>query len=591
MIFDRHILRYYLRYAWMLLLGLVTLFAVDYMQLLIPNLYQKVINGINYGFVELEGGRVPFDRDFLLDQLCKPMLNILICMITGRFLWRVCIFGSAILVETDLRSRLFDHAKELSQEYYQKNKVGDLMSRFTNDLETVQDCFGEGFLMLFDALILGSMTFLKMWRMSRSLTLLILIPIALLIAVSTIVGKKMMDQWELRQAAFSKLSDFSQESFSGIAVIKAFVKETKELMAFRALGRENERANVNFAKTSVLLRILVMLFVESVICIIIGYGGWLVHEKVFNAGELMEFIGYFTAAVWPCMAVSELIDMTARGKASILRIGEILDAPIDVTDRAGVQPLVRPRGEIAFRDLTFRYPGADYDALRQISLCIQAGESIGIVGKTGAGKTTLVDLLLRTYRVPDGTVFFDGKDVNEIPIRDLRSACAYVPQDNFLFSDSIANNILFSDDKTGADAIRSAAILAELDETVRSFPDGYQTVLGERGVTVSGGQKQRIAIARALIRQAPVLILDDSLSAVDTVTERSILENLRRTRAGKTTILIAHRITTVESLDRIFFMEDGRLLAAGTHSALYESCRPYRRMVELQRLEEEGAAI
>ena len=273
------------------------------------------------------------------------------------------------------------------------------------------------------------------------------------------------------------------------------------------------------------------------------------------------------------------------------RIGQLLEEKPEVTDRPGLAPMETIRGEIQFKDLTFRYPGAGYDALKNISFTIEAGQTVGIVGRTGAGKTTLVDLLLRTYNVPDGTVFADGRDVNEIPIRDLRAGCAYVPQDNFLFSETIGSNIAFGVEDAREDAVTHAAVLADIDGNVRQFPKGYDTVLGERGVTVSGGQKQRISIARALMKDAPILILDDSVSAVDTGTEKTILTNLRETRQGKTTLVIAHRISTVEQMDKILFLEDGALIACGSHTQLLESCSAYRKMVRLQQLEEEGGQL
>ena len=588
-IFGKYINRYYIKYAGWLLFGLAALILVDYIQLIVPNLYQQVINGMNQGYVTVDGADLPFDMDFLLDRICLPMVWIVIAMVFGRFLWRVCIFGAAIKVETNLRNEMFDHAKDLSRQFYQENKVGGLMSLFTNDLETVQECYGFGFLMFFDAVLLGGLSVHHMWRMDPLMTTLAMIPMALLLASSAVVGRYMMKKWDIRQAAFSKLSDFSQESFSGISVIKAFVKESKELLAFRALNRENEEANVDFTRSSVLLRILVTLFVESVVCIILGYGGYLVWRGEFNAGELMEFIGYFNAVIWPIMAVSELIDMTSRGRASLKRISELLDAPQDVADRPDVTPLGPVKGNVEFRHLTFRYPDGEYDALRDVSFTIHAGESVGIVGRTGSGKTTVVDLMLRICNVPDGTVFVDGRDVNTVPIREVRQAAAYVPQDNFLFSDTIARNVDFTHTIPDQTRVVNAAVLAGVADDVRDFPLGYETVLGERGVTVSGGQKQRISIARALIKDAPILILDDSVSAVDTQTERAILQNLRAQRTGRTTILIAHRISTVEQMDRIIFLEDGRVTAIGPHSELYETCPAYHRMVELQKLEEEGA--
>jgi ATP-binding cassette subfamily B protein len=411
---------------------------------------------------------------------------------------------------------------------------------------------------------------------------------AFLLASATIVGQRLTKKWDARQEAYSRLSDFSQESFSGIAVIKAFVKEAKELWAFKQLNVENEEANVAHTKASVLFRVMVTLFVESVICIILGYGGYLVYKGTFNAGQLLEFIGYFNSVIWPIMAVSELIDMSSRGKASLARVGELLDAEVVVKDRNGVEELQNVQGSIEFRNLTFRYPDGEFDALENISFTIQPGENIGLVGKTGSGKTTLVDLILRTYNVEDGTLFIDGKDVNNLTIHSVREACAYVPQDNFLFSDTIENNIAFGVSAHGIDAVTNAARLADVHSNIKEFSQGYGTVLGERGVTVSGGQKQRISIARALMKDAPILILDDSVSAVDTKTERTILENLRTTRAGKTTILIAHRISTIEQMDKVLFIEDGRLAAFGKHGELYETCDEYRKMVDLQKLEEEG---
>ena len=588
MIFGKHINRYYLKYGVFLLLGVLTLAAVDYLQLIIPNLYQMIVNGMNQGFVVVDGVETPFDMAFLLDRICMPMVWVILALVFGRFFWRVMLFGSAIRMEADLRDAMFDNARRLSREYYQVNKVGTLMSLFTNDLDTVQECFGVGILMFFDALLLGVMAVVKMWRMSWALALLSMIPMALLMAVSTVVGRYMMKKWDIRQRAFSSLSDFAQESFSGIAVIKAFVKEAKELWAFKKLNMENEKANVDHTQAAVLLRILVTLFVESVICIILGYGGYLVYQGAFNAGQLVEFIGYFTSVVWPIMAISELIDMTSRGRASLNRISELLDAAPAVKDRPGVKSLEQVKGDIEFRHLTFRYPDGEFDALQDVSFQIRAGQSVGLVGKTGSGKTTLVDLILRTYNAPDGTLFIDGQDVNDISIRSLRAGCAYVPQDNFLFSDTIGRNIAFGVEKDDREAVVAAARMADVHDDISEFQQGYDTVLGERGVTVSGGQKQRISIARALMKDAPILILDDSVSAVDTKTEKNILESLKRTRQGKTTILIAHRISTIEKMDLILFIDQGRLAAAGTHEELYANCPEYRKMVELQKLEEEG---
>ncbi len=588
MIFGKYINRYYLKNAPVLLLGLLALLMVDYIQLLIPQFYRLVINGVNLGQVVVNGQTLPFTKEVLLQHICLPMIWIVVLMVIGRFLWRICFFGSAVRVAANLRERMFDHSRQLSQQYYQVNKVGNLMSLYTNDIDTIQECFGDGILMFFDALVLGLMALYKMWRMDYKLTLLALIPALIMFGIGTVMGTAMTKRWEERQQAFSNLSDFAQENFSGIAVIKAFVKELKELMAFRKLNKQNEEINVIYTKIATLLEVLVTLFVESVICVILGYGGYLVYQGRFNAGQLVEYIGYFEAIVWPIMAISMLIEKTSRGKASLNRITELLDAPIDVADRPGVQELQNPQGSVEFRRLTFRYPDGEYDVLQDISFTIHPGESVGIVGKTGAGKTALVDLLLRTYNVPDGTLFVDGKDVNTLSIHSVRAACAYVPQDNFLFSDTIAHNIGFGVDDASPEMIDHAASLADVRDNIVDFKDGYETVLGERGVTVSGGQKQRISIARALLKDAPILILDDSVSAVDTRTEKIILDNLKSSRANKTTLLIAHRISTVERLDKIIFLDDGKIEAVGPHDELYTSCPKYRRMVDLQRLEDEA---
>lgn len=587
MLFGKHINRYYLKHAPILLLGVAVLIGIDYIQLIVPRLYQMVINGINDGFViDTDGVTYEFNMDFLLDKICLPLIFIILFMVIGRFLWRICFFGTAIKVETDLRGRMFDHCKDLSQQFYQENKVGNLMSLFTNDLETVQDCFGSGILTFCDALFLGILAMSKMAGMNIILTVFSMIPMALMLTAGLVVGKYMTLKWAARQEAFSSLSDYSQESFAGIAVIKAFVKEGLELMSFKKLNKLNEDTNVAYTKLSVALNITVTLLIQSVICVILGYGGYLVYKGTFNAGQLVEFIGYFNAIIWPVMAISQLIEMRSRGKASLERISELLDTKADVVDSENATDSEPIKGGIEFKNLTFRYPGGDYDVLSDVSLKIEAGENVGIIGKTGSGKTTLVDLILRTYNIPDGTLFLDGKDINTIPIKTVRDYCAYVPQDNFLFSDTIENNISFATDGGSEQDIVNAAQLSDVHDNIEGFQDGYKTMLGERGVTVSGGQKQRISIARALMKNASILILDDSVSAVDVKTEKSILANLHDVRKGKTTILIAHRITTIEKMDKIIFIDDGRILAVGTHAELYDNCAEYRTMVELQRLDD-----
>ena len=583
MIFGKHINKYYLKYSWILLIGIAALIAVDIYQAKIPEIYSTIIDGFDPNVTD-----VVINKEILSD-LCLDMLIIIAVLVLGRFLWRVCFFGSAIKVETEIRKKMFNHCKNLSQEFYQKNKVGNMMSLFTNDIETVNECFGDGVLMLFDAVALGIIAIIKMSKINVMLTLLALIPMVLMGVISVVVGKYMMQKWKLRQEAFSELSDYSQESFSGIAVIKAFVKESKELLAFRKVNKNNEHANVTFVKASVLLNVCVTLFVQSVICIILGVGGYFAYIGTFTSGDLIEFIGYFNLIIWPIMAVSRLIEMSSRGKASLGRISDLLNTPVDVKDGPNVRhDVTKLNGTIEFKNLTFRYPDADYNSLEGVSFKINAGENIGVIGKTGSGKTTLVDLILRTYNVSDDSIFIDGYDINTLPIKLVREHAAYVPQDNFLFSDTIERNIAFAFEGTAQkeDIIRVAQ-LADLHSNIEDFSEGYETMLGERGVTISGGQKQRTSIARALLKDAPILILDDSVSAVDTKTERKILDNLKQTRKGKTTILIAHRITTVQDLDKVLFIDDGKVVAFDTHDNLCKTCEDYKNMVDLQKLEDE----
>lgn len=593
MIFGKHINKYYLKYLWMLLIGLVALVAVDYFQLLIPEYLRTVLNGINTGEVIIDGQTTPFTMETLLTHVCFPLLIVVAIIVIGRFAWRMCFLGSAVKVESEMRSEMFDRARFLSPHFYRENKVGTLMALFTNDLETIQESFGWGVMMFFDAVFLGSLAIVKMWRMNYVLTLYCMLPMIFLLVVSAIVGHFEMKKWDKRQMEFSKLTDSAQESFSGLAVIKAFVRELKQLLTFGKICKENEQVNVEYTRIRSVLEIFITLFVQSVMCIILGYGGYVVWHGGFNSGQLIEFIGYFDAVIWPIMAVSQLIDMRARGTASLKRISNLLDTQPEITDSPDVLPIDKIEGEIEFKNLSFRYPDGESDELKDISLHIAKGEHVGIIGRTGAGKTTLVNLIMRAFNAPRGTLFIDGHDIGEIPLKTLRNGIAYVPQDNFLFSDTVKNNIAFSveeENEVSLEKVRRAAACALVASDVEEFSDRYETKLGERGVTVSGGQKQRIAIARALMKEAPVLILDDSLSAVDTDTEKSILDNLAQVRKDKTTLLIAHRVSAVERMDKIIFLENGSIKAAGTHSQLMESSREYARLVALQQLEEDREA-
>ncbi len=591
MLFGKYISKYYLKYGWILLFGIAALIVVDILQLEIPNMIGAVVNGMNAKPVVMHGKTFDFGLDFLLYNICLPFIVIVLVMFAGRFLWRICFIGTAFKVERDLRGKMFDKAKDLPQEFYSVNKVGSLMSLFTNDLETIQDCFGWGVMMLFDTLFLGTLAIIRMAQVSSVLTLFSLLPMLFLLAAALVLGSFMEKKWDQRQAVFSEISDFAQESFSGIAVIKSFVKEGKELLRFKKLNDKNEKANVDFTRLSTLFELFIALFIESVICIILGLGGYFVHEGAFSVGDLIAFVGYFDAIIWPILAISELIGMTSRGRASLKRVSALLDEKNTVCDSDTAVPLESVKGNIEFRHLNFTYPGSERQVLSDVSFTINAGENVGITGRTGSGKSTLVDLILRIYNVERGSLFIDGHDVNDVTIKSLRSFCACALQDNFLFGDTVKNNIAFALDEPDDETVIKRAKQAGVHDDIMGFKDGYDTILGERGITVSGGQKQRIAIARALCKDAPILILDDSVSAVDTATERGIIDSLKTERKGKTTILIAHRISSVENMDKIIYVSDGKIADVGTHAELYARCEEYKNSVDLQKLEAEKEEI
>ena len=585
MIFGKYINKYYLRFLHYILAGLVALIAVDIAQLKIPEYYKIIVNGINDGVVNIDGVAVAFDADFVVKNIGMPMVLIIAIIVVSRFLWRITLLSASARTEASLRREMFDKCMTFSAAEFANNKVGSLMSLFTNDLETIDECFGWGILRFFDAVFLGGLAVYKMASMNAMLTVFAMIPMALMIALSVLVGKFMTKKWELRQEAYAELSDFSQETFSGISVIKAFVKETVRLSKFARLNKYNQKVNVEFTKMSRLLNCVIVLLVGTVEAVILGYGGYLVYKKVFDAGELVEFLGYFGTVVWPVIAVSELIESGSRGKASLKRITDLLDTEPSVKDEEYAKDYTDVKGDIQLEHLSFTYPHSDRMALKDVSFSIKAGQTVGILGSTGCGKTTVAELMLRFYNAPDGSIKIDGKDIKEFSVKSLRECIAYAPQDNFLFSDTIQNNIAFGKN-VDEEKVRQCAAAADVDGDITGFENGYLTVLGERGITVSGGQKQRISMARAFYKQAPVLILDDTVSAVDTATERNILGNLKK-RKGKTTLLMSHRISSVKDMDVIVFMDDGKVLACGTHDELYNGCLKYRIVTDMQKLDEE----
>ncbi len=584
MLFGKNVNIYYLKYIHYFILGIAALIIVDIFQLKIPEYIGEIVDYLDNGTFTME----------LLLEYTKKMIIIVAVMFLGRFSWRICIFGNGVRIEADMRSKLFQHSELLSQTYYQHNKTGNLMALYTNDLLTIRSAFGSGTMMFVDAIFLGIISFIKMWKKDYVLTIIAGIPLVMLAIASLIAGRFMRKKFQIRQKAYGDLSDFAQESFSGLSVIKAFVKEVHELKAFAKVNQENLDKNMDYIKLSTLVNVLLFgTFIGMVGVAIYGYGSWLVYHpnNNFTVGNLNTFLNYFTTLTWPMMALGQLINLHSQAKASLNRVDQLLNYPIEIKDQENVVLNHTIEGKIFFNHLCFTYPDSEREVLHDITFTIQAGEHIGVIGRTGSGKTTLVDLLLRIYNLKDSKdspiLSIDDIDIMKYPIKELRNQIAYVPQDNFLFSDTIANNIAFCQSKTNMDKVIEAAKYSDVNDNIVEFKEGYETVLGERGVTVSGGQKQRISIARALIKDASILILDDSVSAVDTKTEETILKNLKEIRKNKTTILIAHRISTIKQMDKILLLEDGKVIGFGRHDELLNTCKEYEKMVYLQKLEDE----
>ena len=593
MIFNKYMFKYYKKYFILYLIGIFALIAVDYVQLFIPEFLGDLVNIVN---------DQPSDMMNQISKIVLYVVGIAIVMFLGRMLWRFTLFSASQRIEAGLRHEMFLKSERLSSKYYHENKVGSIMSWFTTDLETIEEYCGFGTVTLVDALFLGVLVIVRMIKMDWVLSIIVFIPMILIIIWGTLVEKYMSLKWTQRQEAFDSLYDFTQETFTGIRVIKAFVKETSELHAFSKIARKNKDMNVSFARISVIFDVLIELIIAAIMAMCLGIGGWAVYSLIsgnpmviFNhtvnldAGGLVTFTGYFDTLVWPLIAMGQIVAMRSRSKASLKRVEAFLDANEDVKNPLNPYVLENVSGRITFNHFSFHYPDAsdDVKSLKDITFEIAPGETIGIIGKIGCGKTTLVNSLLRLYNVDKNSILIDGHDIMDCDITSIRNSIAYVPQDNFLFSDKIYNNIAFSDRKYDRIAIQNAAIFADVHDNIVNFKNGYDTISGERGVTLSGGQKQRISIARAYIKDSPIMIMDDSVSAVDVKTEETILKNIKEKRSGKTTIVIASRVSTVSHLDKILVLNDGSLEAFGTPDELLKISPTYQRMVYLQKLERE----
>ena len=567
---------YLYEYKWWYVFGIAILLCVDLANIYIPQFIGDIIDGLTNETLTKAG--IPM-------MLMKILIAGLIMMF-GRFGWRYCIFGASRKIEYRLRNDMFGHLETLSARYFNEHKTGDLMTRFTSDLNAVRMALGPAVICIFDSIVMTLLVVCQMmYYVNIKLTLLALIPMVIICLGYMHYGKVLDDLYTERQDSVSNLADFVQESFSGIRVIKAFVRKQAEILSFSKKNQDTMDKSMRIAKLEAILIPLLDVIIGFSSLASLLYGGYLALIGQITLGRFVAFNQYVNMLVWPMLACSEAAVMFSQGTASIRRVQEILEAQTNVKDTASVTTLDTLHGDIRFDHLTFTHLGNTSPVLHDINLDIPSGTTLAIIGRTGNGKSTLVNLLLRLYNTEPGMIYLDDHDINTIPLKTLRENIAYVPQDNFLFSDTLKANIAFGTKSQDMSRIIAAAKSACIHDNIANFPDNYDTIVGERGVTLSGGQKQRSSIARALIKNAPILILDDSLSAVDTDTEEHILHNLRDDRKGKTTILIAHRISTVQHADLIMVLENGEMKELGTHTELIQKNGIYKDMFEKQQLE------
>lgn len=577
----RFIFQYIKRHKMQYILGLVTLFIVDFANIYIPKMTGNITDGLTAHAMDWSQVKSALWSIFLLGAVIA----------LGRFLWRFFFFGAARSIERELRNEMFAHLEKMSVEYYNEHKTGDLMTRFTSDLNSIRMAIGMAVISSFDATVMAVMVIVQMMRyVNVKLTLLAVIPMLFILFGELYYGKIIHKRFMARQESVSNLTDFVQESFSGVRVIKAFVQERAQLKEFLKANQDTMDKNLSIAKMqSVVMPLLdVIIGVSSLITLV--YGGYLALIGDITLGRFVAFNQYVGMLVWPMLACGESINMISQGAASIRRVRDVLEEKPEIFDSPEVlqgeaEETEELKGEISFQHLTFIHRGHSEPTLKDINLEVPVGTTLAIIGRTGNGKSTLVNLLLHLYTTKPGMILLDGRDINTIPLKVLRKNIAYVPQDNFLFSDSLKSNIAFGQDEIDMEEITRATKAACIHENIVAFPDGYETIVGERGVTLSGGQKQRSSIARALMKDAPILILDDALSAVDTDTEEHILRNLKKNRKGRTTILIAHRISTIQNADVIMVLEDGEAKEIGNHESLMKLGGIYKDMFEKQQLE------
>ena len=592
MLFGKHINKFYLKYAHLFLIAIIALVSIDYLSLYIPEFTGQIVDFF-------DGKSLIVDEETIKDIIIKIIIISTLIFI-GRITYRFSLFYASKGIEASLRDEMFLKASRLSLNFYHNNKIGGIMSIFTTDLETIEEFYGWGTVTLVDAIFLSIIALIKMFRLNWVLTCICLIPAILICIWGFFVEKIMSKKWEERQVQYDQIYNFSQETFTGIRVIKAFVKENAQIIRFSKLAQKNKDYNIQFVRISCIFDSCISLLTSLITSLILSIGSYIVYckltgnplmffgqEVTLSAGNLITFAGYFDALVWPLIALGQIFTMKSRSKTSLKRISNFLDAEEEIKIPSNPIYLNNPKGKISFNNFSFKYPSSSNYSLKNVNLTINPGETIGIIGKIGSGKTTLVNSLLRLYNVDNNSILIDDNDIMQIDIKNIRDSIAYVPQDNYLFSSSIEDNIKFSNLDLSTNEVKKAAEFASISQDIESFPEKYKTMLGERGVNLSGGQKQRISIARAYIKDSPILILDDSVSACDLKTEENILNNIKSLRKGKTTILIANRISTVSKLDKIIVLNDGMVEAFDSHSNLLKISPTYKKMDYLQTLEKE----
>ena len=559
-----------------LFFGIILIVIIDAGQLYTIKIMQKAIDSI---------GREGFTTNSLLyASLFIVAITVMITLL--RYFWRIAFIGTAWMIDRDLRQMYYNHLMKLSANFYNKTKTGDLMAYATNDMNAIRMLIAFGFVIGVDIMVIAIASLFFMVEISLRLTLLAVIPTPFLTIIILYFGKRIHAKFRKVQKTFATMSGKVQESISGIRVVKAFVQEESELEKMSESAMEYAQDNVSLVKLIAMFHPVMFLLINICMGIVLIFGGeaTILHE--ISMGEFVAFFQYLGMLVWPMIAIGWIVNLYQRGTASLKRINSILEVEPEITDNQVNPEIKNLKGTISFKNLRFKYKEETALIFDDISFAIEAGKTLAIVGRTGCGKTTIIDLLTRVYNPPGNTIFIDGIELYDIPLETLRTNVVMVPQDIFLFSDTITSNISLGNYKADIKEIEKAAKTAQVFHAIKEFENGFDTVIGERGVTLSGGQKQRLAIARALLTNPNILILDDALSAVDTKTEKSILEDLIELRKNKTTIIISHRISSIQHADKIIVLNDQKIIETGNHEELLAKNGIYHDLFEKQQIEE-----